>query len=92
METIKKPHSHVDLEEGGHCRFVVASNSRSEGSICFSIGRGIPNLVHSVKVDKDCMVCHLRSKSTNDEFEISIESGCSCKDDLATTHKKCTDA
>ncbi|KAK8605652.1 hypothetical protein V6N13_102426 [Hibiscus sabdariffa] len=43
--------------------------------------------VHLAKVEKNCRICHLGLESNNHESGVSIELGCSCKDDLDTAHK-----
>lgn len=42
--------------------------------------------------EKDCRICHMSLDSGNQESEVCIELGCSCKDDLAAAHKLCAEA
>ncbi|CAI9098352.1 OLC1v1034982C1 [Oldenlandia corymbosa var. corymbosa] len=44
------------------------------------------------KSERDCRICHLSLESTEPESGIAIELGCSCKDDLAVSHKHCAEA
>uniref|UniRef100_A0A7C9D812 RING-CH-type domain-containing protein n=1 Tax=Opuntia streptacantha TaxID=393608 RepID=A0A7C9D812_OPUST len=67
----------VDLESGGGG--VVAETKVSVS-------------VHSVKVERDCRICHLSLDASNPESGLPIELGCSCKDDLAAAHKQCAEA
>lgn len=45
-----------------------------------------------VKPERDCRICHLSLESSSPESGIAIELGCSCKDDLAASHKHCAEA
>ncbi|KAJ8443864.1 hypothetical protein Cgig2_032688 [Carnegiea gigantea] len=69
----------VDLESGSGGGGVVAETKVSVG-------------VHSVKVERDCRICHLSLDASNPESGLPIELGCSCKDDLAAAHKQCAEA
>ncbi|KAK9158948.1 hypothetical protein Scep_005522 [Stephania cephalantha] len=42
-----------------------------------------------VKVERDCRICHLSLEGSGG---VPIELGCSCKDDLAASHKHCAEA
>ncbi|KAG6404385.1 hypothetical protein SASPL_136631 [Salvia splendens] len=48
--------------------------------------------LHRTRIIKDCRICHLSMDATNQESGIPIELGCSCKDDLAASHKQCAEA
>ena len=48
--------------------------------------------VHLAKVERDCRICHLSLDPTNQESGVPIELGCSCKGDLAASHKQCAEA
>ncbi|XP_057789127.1 uncharacterized protein LOC131005992 [Salvia miltiorrhiza] len=48
--------------------------------------------LHLARNVKDCRICHLSMDATNQESGIPIELGCSCKDDLAASHKQCAEA
>ena len=48
--------------------------------------------LHLTRIIKDCRICHLSMDATNQESGIPIELGCSCKDDLAASHKQCAEA
>lgn len=72
-----------------------ASDSRrvSDCSVEAEIEGGVAEIkVHLAKVEKDCRICHLGLESNSHESGVSIELGCSCKDDLAAAHKLCAEA
>ncbi|KAK8531783.1 hypothetical protein V6N13_131141 [Hibiscus sabdariffa] len=48
--------------------------------------------LHLAIVERDCRICHLSLDPTNQECDLPIELGCSCKDDLAAAHKQCAEA
>ncbi|CAI9091622.1 OLC1v1026695C1 [Oldenlandia corymbosa var. corymbosa] len=48
--------------------------------------------VHLSKTERDCRICHLSLDVANQESNVPIELGCSCKDDLAAAHKHCAEA
>lgn len=48
--------------------------------------------LHLARIVKDCRICHLSMDATNQDSGIPIELGCSCKDDLAASHKQCAEA
>lgn len=74
-----------------------AADFRSVSSLVDSdcpvvVEKGVPKTkVHSEKQEKDCRICHLSLVSSDPEYGIAIELGCSCKDDLAAAHKHCAD-
>ncbi|KAK8651382.1 hypothetical protein V6N13_140985 [Hibiscus sabdariffa] len=47
--------------------------------------------LHLANVERDCRICHLSLDPSNQECDLPIELGCSCKDDLATAHKQCAE-
>ncbi|KAK8561712.1 hypothetical protein V6N13_149128 [Hibiscus sabdariffa] len=85
-------HSLHDGEIGG------ASDSRrvSSASDCSAgaeIQREVAGIkVHLAKVGRECRICHMGLESNWHESGVSIELGCSCKDDLAAAHKHCAEA
>ncbi|TYG35912.1 hypothetical protein ES288_D13G021800v1 [Gossypium darwinii] len=48
--------------------------------------------LHLDNVERDCRICHLSLDPSNQECDLPIELGCSCKDDLAAAHKQCAEA
>ncbi|KAK8542240.1 hypothetical protein V6N13_137185 [Hibiscus sabdariffa] len=48
--------------------------------------------LHLAIVERDCRICHLSLDPSNQECDLPIELGCSCKDDLAAAHKQCAEA
>ncbi|KAK1409402.1 hypothetical protein QVD17_35928 [Tagetes erecta] len=71
---------------------VVDLESGGDGGV-----HGDEVVVHLLKIERDCRICHLSLDLTNqDSLEtgngIPIELGCSCKDDLAAAHKHCAEA
>ncbi|MBA0667135.1 hypothetical protein Goklo_000259 [Gossypium klotzschianum] len=48
--------------------------------------------LHLDNVERDCRICHLSLDPNNQECDLPIELGCSCKDDLAAAHKQCAEA
>ncbi|KAE8711062.1 hypothetical protein F3Y22_tig00110303pilonHSYRG00107 [Hibiscus syriacus] len=48
--------------------------------------------LHLENVERDCRICHLSLDPINQECDLPIELGCSCKDDLAAAHKQCAEA
>ncbi|KAE8684921.1 hypothetical protein F3Y22_tig00111105pilonHSYRG00729 [Hibiscus syriacus] len=48
--------------------------------------------LHLENVERDCRICHLSLDPSNQECDLPIELGCSCKDDLAAAHKQCAEA
>ncbi|KAB2087462.1 hypothetical protein ERO13_A04G086300v2 [Gossypium hirsutum] len=72
-----------------------ASDSRrvSDCSVEAETEGGVAEIkVHLAKVEKVCRICHLGLESNSHESGVSIELGCSCKDDLAAAHKLCAEA
>ncbi|KAK1270421.1 hypothetical protein QJS04_geneDACA007618 [Acorus gramineus] len=47
--------------------------------------------VHATKVEKDCRICHMGLESGSQESGTPIELGCSCKEDLAVSHRQCAE-
>ncbi|KAK8561711.1 hypothetical protein V6N13_149129 [Hibiscus sabdariffa] len=62
-------------------------SSASDCSVAAEIQR-----VHLAKVERECRICHMGLESNRHESGVSIELGCSCKDDLAAAHKHCAEA
>ena len=48
--------------------------------------------VHLAKTKRDCRICHLSMDATNQDSGLSMELGCSCKEDLGAAHKQCAEA
>lgn len=69
----------------------VSSLVGSDCSVYVENGVFGKTMVHSEKQEKDCRICHLSLVSSDPEYGIAIELGCSCKDDLAAAHKQCAD-
>ncbi|GMI84887.1 hypothetical protein HRI_002158000 [Hibiscus trionum] len=47
--------------------------------------------LHLANVERDCRICHLSLDPSNQDCDLPIELGCSCKDDLAAAHKQCAE-
>ncbi|KAG6384070.1 hypothetical protein SASPL_156135 [Salvia splendens] len=47
--------------------------------------------VHLAKTKRDCRICHLSMDATNQDSGLSMELGCSCKEDLGAAHKQCAE-
>ncbi|KAK9742378.1 hypothetical protein RND81_03G168400 [Saponaria officinalis] len=47
--------------------------------------------VNSPKKQRDCRICHVSFDGSNIESGLTIELGCSCKEDLASAHKHCAE-
>ncbi|KAL4351654.1 hypothetical protein GQ457_06G006540 [Hibiscus cannabinus] len=76
-------HSLHDREIGG----------ASDCSVGAEIQRKVPGIkVHLAKVGRECRICRMGLESNRHESGVSIELGCSCKDDLAAAHKHCAEA
>ncbi|XP_059666357.1 uncharacterized protein LOC132312118 [Cornus florida] len=68
-------------------------SSVSECSVEVDLEAGVPEIkVHLAKIERDCRICHLSLDASNPESGIPIELGCSCKDDLAASHRHCAEA
>ncbi|KAE8663002.1 hypothetical protein F3Y22_tig00113123pilonHSYRG00004 [Hibiscus syriacus] len=48
--------------------------------------------LHFENVERDCRICHLSLDPSNQECDLPIELGCSCKNDLAAAHRQCAEA
>lgn len=70
--------------------YSYARGSESAGSVNIEIGED-ESKVHLGEVEKDCRICHLSLVSSGNEYGVAIELGCSCKDDLAASHKHCAE-
>lgn len=79
------------MEEEGVDFRSVSSFVDSDCSVDVEKGFTKTKVVHSEKQEKDCRICHLSLVSSDPEYGIAIELGCSCKDDLAAAHKHCAD-
>ncbi|KAK4342811.1 hypothetical protein RND71_038627 [Anisodus tanguticus] len=70
----------------------VSSVADSDRSVDLENGGGETKL-HVGKIERDCRICHLSLVSSGTpESGVTIELGCSCKDDLAAAHRHCAEA
>ncbi|KAL4355098.1 hypothetical protein GQ457_06G006530 [Hibiscus cannabinus] len=71
----------------------IGGASASDCSVGAEIQREVPGIkVQLAKVERECRICHMGLESNRHESGVSIELGCSCKDDLAAAHKHCAEA
>ncbi|KAJ6768099.1 ZINC FINGER RING-CH-TYPE [Salix koriyanagi] len=76
--------------ESGSCSEIVKERS-SVSEV--DLECGAPEIkLNLAEVERDCRICHLTLDAGNLESGLSIELGCSCKDDLAAAHKQCAEA
>ncbi|KAK1298416.1 hypothetical protein QJS10_CPB14g01702 [Acorus calamus] len=76
-----------DLEIGG----AIADPRRSSCLSDCSVEMVMEIKVHSAKAEKDCRICHMGLESGSQESGVPIELGCSCKEDLAVSHRQCAE-
>ncbi|KAF9676888.1 hypothetical protein SADUNF_Sadunf08G0050300 [Salix dunnii] len=76
--------------ESGSCSEIVKERSSVSA---VDLECGAPEIkLNLAEVERDCRICHLTLDTGHLESGLSIELGCSCKDDLAAAHKQCAEA
>ncbi|XP_042029078.1 uncharacterized protein LOC121776030 [Salvia splendens] len=98
MQSLQEPssaesESAADSDNGGGFGKDAIEKGRRESSVsqcCVEIvdleGEGV------AKTGRDCRICHLSMDATNQDSGLSMELGCSCKEDLGAAHKQCAEA
>ncbi|KAM7491961.1 hypothetical protein LguiA_034882 [Lonicera macranthoides] len=91
-------HSATPSQAGG-AEIVEALEKRescaSQSSVDVEVESGVvpQEKVHLAKSERDCRICHMRLEVENQESAgVSIQLGCSCKDDLGAAHRNCAEA